>query len=197
MPWEIRLFMKLGIDIDGTIKDTRTAAIQIYNQELGQNLRKEDIKEFHLGPAYGLTDKEGSQMWRKLEHKIYSLGVPLEGAAEILSQLHQEGHQITFITARPGMPHIREVTQEWLKKHGFPFDGSNLRMSAQNKGKVALELGIDLFFEDAPNHLDRLVEAGIPTVIMDAVYNRDYPHDLPRIRSWAEARELIRKLEAK
>lgn len=189
--------MKLGIDIDGTIKDTRTAAVQIFNEELDQDLRPEDIKQFYLGPSYGLTNKEGSKMWRKLEHKIYSLGVPLEGAAEILSQLHQEGHQVTFITARPGMPHIKKVTQEWLEKHQFPYDGSNLKMGAQNKGKVAQEIGIDLFFEDAPNHLDMLVEEGISTVIMDAVYNRDYPRDLPRIHSWTEALELIRRLEGK
>ena len=95
------------------------------------------------------------------------------------------------------MRHIAEVTRQWLENHGFPYDGSNLRMSAQNKAKVAKELGIDLFFEDAPNHLDRLVEAGFPTVIVDAVYNRDYPHPLQRIRSWDEVFDLIEQIENK
>ena len=97
------------------------------------------------------------------------LGCPLKGAAETLWKLQRRGHEIYFITARPGMKHIADVTKHWLKKHGFPYDPSRLRMGAQDKAKIARELGIQLFFEDAPKHLDRLVEEGIPTVIVDAV----------------------------
>ena len=109
------------------------------------------------------------------EAAYYALAVPLEGVAETLWKLKRRGHEIYFITARPGMKHIVQVTKDWLKKHGFPYDPSRLRMGAQDKAKIARELGIQLFFEDAPKHLDRLVEEGIPTVIVDAVYNRDYP----------------------
>ena len=92
------------------------------------------------------------------------------------------------------MKHIVQVTKDWLKKHGFPYDPSRLRMGAQDKAKIARELGIQLFFEDAPKHLDRLVEEGIPTVIVDAVYNRDYP-GLPRIKSWDQVPPLVEEME--
>ena len=187
--------MRIGVDIDGTIKDTRYAAIQVYNEVLNKQVKLEEVTDFYLDKAYGLSPREGARLWRKLEHRIYSLGVPLKGAAETLWKLQRRGHEIYFITARPGMKHITDVTKHWLQKHGFPYDPTRLRMSAQDKAKIARELGIQLFFEDAPKHLDRLVEVGIPTVIVDAVYNRNYPRDLPRISSWYEVFPLVQEME--
>ncbi|MFC4076860.1 5' nucleotidase, NT5C type [Salinithrix halophila] len=187
--------MIIGVDIDGTIKNTQEAAVRCFNDELGRTVQCEDLREFHLDTAFGLDRKEGRRLWRKLEPKIYSLGVPLENASTVLTDLRERGHDIIFITARPGMPHITEVTKTWLKKHNFPYDGENLHMNSQDKAKVAQRLGVGLFFEDAPQHLDRLIRAGVPTVIMDAVYNRDYPGDVPRITSWNEAYQWVEKYE--
>jgi hypothetical protein len=187
--------LTLGIDIDGTIKQTQRAAVQVYNEELGKNVKLEDVKEFHLDKSYGISPKEGAKLWRKLEHRIYKLAVPLENASEVLRTLSQEGHRVVYITARPGFPHIRQVTVDWLKKYRFPFEEGCLHMNSQDKASVAIREEVDLFFEDAPNHLDRLVEAGIPTVIVDAVYNRDYPVALPRIHSWDEGLDLVRRFD--
>jgi uncharacterized protein len=189
--------MKLGVDIDGTIKNTQKAAVQVYNKELGRKVKHEDVTDFYLDKAYGLSKKEGARLWRKLEHKIYSLGVPLPNAAEVLMDLREKGHEVYFVTARPGMRHIRDVTVKWLQKHGFPYDGNNLHMGSRNKALVAQNLGIELFFEDAPDHLDKLVEAGVPTVVVDAVYNRDYNPKIPRIHKWEQVYDLIEKIEQK
>jgi uncharacterized HAD superfamily protein len=183
--------MKIGVDIDGTIKDTHRAAVEVYNQELNRSVRVEDVTDFYLDRAYGLTRKEATRLWRKLEEKIYSLGIPLEHASEVLTELVRQGHEVYFITARPGMKNIAKVTREWLKKHGFPYTGDNLVMNAQDKAKKAREIGVELFFEDAPNHLENLYQNGIPTVVVDAVYNRDVPWPLPRIHDWREVYQLV------
>jgi uncharacterized HAD superfamily protein len=185
--------MIIGVDIDGTIKDTQRAAVEVHNRVLKRNVRVEDVKEFYLDKAYGLTPKEASKLWRKLEEEIYTLGLPLKNASEVLNRLAQNGHTIYFITARPGMKNIRKVTEDWLKKHGFPFNGKNLIMGAQDKAKEAKKVQVDLFFEDAPNHLLNLVKNKIPTVIVDAVYNRDFPYSLPRITDWRQVYELVEK----
>lgn len=186
--------LKLGVDIDGTIKYTQRAAVQIFNKELKRDVRIEDVHTFHLDEAYGLNKKEGRRLWRKLEPKIYSLGVPRENAAEVLSRLHSEGHSVYFITARPGMPHLRKITEAWLQKHAFPFNGKNLYMNSRDKASVAQKLDIDLFFEDAPDHLDRLLEASVPTIIIDAVYNQDYDASVPRITDWQQVPEIVQAL---
>lgn len=183
--------MKLGIDIDGTIKHTHSAAIKIYNKELNMNVKEDEVSTYFLDEPYGLTPKEGKKMWRRLESKIYEIGIPLENAAEALQQLKDEGHEIFYITARPGMKNIRKITEEWLIKHKFPLIKKNLFMSSQNKGKVAKKIGIDLFFEDDPKHINNLITNEIKTVTIDCPYNRNLSNDIPRIFNWYEGIEYI------
>lgn len=187
--------MIIGVDIDNTIKDTHRAAVEIYNRKLNQQVKVEDVQDFYLDKAYGLTPKEGQKLWRSLEEEIYQLGVPLNHAVEVLNDLADQGHQIYFITARPGLKNIESVTRKWLKEHGFPYNGKNLIMNSQDKGKVAKELGVELFFEDAPDHLEKLVKSQVPTVIVDAVYNRDFPVPLKRITNWRQVYSLVEEME--
>ena len=46
---------------------------------------------------------------------------PFEDALETLNKWYDEGHIITFFTSRT--EEHREVTEEWLNKHGFKYQG--------------------------------------------------------------------------
>jgi len=52
------------------------------------------------------------------ESHRYSDAEPYEGAAEILQSLVDNGHTVTYFTAREEKD--RMVTLTWLAKHGFP-----------------------------------------------------------------------------
>lgn len=183
--------MKFGIDIDGTIKDTTRAAIEVFNRELNQDVKVEHSTDFYLDKVYGLTKEEGKEMWRKLEEEIYELGLPLEHASSVLNELVQQSHEVFFITARPDIGNVREITINWLREHGFPYTGDNLIMDSRNKAKVAKELEINLFFEDAPDHLENLIENGIHTIIVDAPYNRQFPESVERITDWLQVYKIL------
>ncbi len=187
--------MIIGVDIDNTIKDTHRAAVEVYNKKLNKSVKVEDVKEFYLDKVYGLTRQEGRKLWRSLEEEIYQLGIPLTNAAKVLNELAAEGHWIYFITARPKIKNIEAITRKWLKKYGFPYIGDNLVMNAQDKAKAARKLGVELFFEDAPNHLENLVQNQVPVVIVDAVYNRDFPVPLNRITDWEQVHQLVQEME--
>jgi len=45
--------------------------------------------------------------------------VPIHGAVKAVRKLHKQGHKIVFHSSRT--ENSRQVTQKWLRKHGFPF----------------------------------------------------------------------------
>ena len=44
---------------------------------------------------------------------------PIEGALEAVRKLHEQGNTIVFYSSRDHGS--KEVTEKWLKEHGFPF----------------------------------------------------------------------------
>lgn len=185
--------LKLGVDIDGTIKDTHEAAVRVFNREYKKTFRPEEVTDYYLDRPYGLTAEEGALAWEKLEPEIYESGIPFANASKVLNDLAEQGHEIYYITARPDREDLRKITINWLKKHGFPFQEDRLLMGSYEKEKIAKQLGIDLFFEDAPNHLEGLVKEEIDVIVSDCVYNRDYNPDLPRMADWEEVYEIVEK----
>jgi hypothetical protein len=60
-------------------------------------------------------DIPNEEPWRMIDAELYP------DALEILNKWYNEGHIITFFTSRTEAH--REVTIEWLKKHGFKYHG--------------------------------------------------------------------------
>ena len=50
---------------------------------------------------------------------------PIKEALEAIKKLHAEGHTIVFYSSRK--KYTRKATEEWLKKHGFPFHHLEMR----------------------------------------------------------------------
>jgi len=55
------------------------------------------------------------------ESHLYPTANHFPSALEIINQWYEEGHVITFFTARESKD--REVTEVWLKEHGFKYHG--------------------------------------------------------------------------
>jgi uncharacterized HAD superfamily protein len=60
-------------------------------------------------------DIPNEEPWRMVDAKIYP------NSLEILNKWYDEGHIITFFTSRTESH--REVTTQWLDKHGFKYHG--------------------------------------------------------------------------
>lgn len=60
-------------------------------------------------------DIPNEEPWRMVDAQIYP------NSLEILNKWYDEGHIITFFTSRTEVH--REVTTQWLDKHGFKYHG--------------------------------------------------------------------------
>lgn len=59
---------------------------------------------------------------------------PLPGAVDAINKFFDDGHVVTFFTSRT--EENREVTEDWLDKHGFLFHG--LLMNKPRGGNYAI-----------------------------------------------------------
>jgi uncharacterized protein len=187
--------MKFGFDIDDTLISLREHAFHIYNKNLKQNLALDifhEIKKVEIHEPFGLTAEQGSEMWNSSLEEIYFTACPpYPNAVATLQELNEQGHEIYYITARPGEHGKR--TKEWLKEQGFPVEDDRFfcGMKDQEKVKIIQELQLDYYFDDKPEVLNTLSADSLKVYVMNQPYNLHLK--IPRITNWSELKEIIQK----
>lgn len=193
--------MKIGIDIDDTISDTFSALLpyaQKYHIEvLGRSGKVNTLNapnHMYVRTIHNWTEKEDKDFLDKYygafvkEVKIKAL------AREYIEKLAKD-NEIIIITARfPGRyEKIEQLTKEWLEENKVPYN--KLIFNAQDKVKIAKELGIDLFIDDSYTNCKEMAENGIRTFMMDSKVNCNYDIDnVTRVYSWPHAYQEYEKI---
>lgn len=90
---------------------------------------------------------------------------------------------VCYITNRPV---VKEVTQIWLEKHGFPLKPVFQVASREEKLKVAQDQKLDIFVDDNFDTYQMMNRAGICCYLYDALHNRRHEVGYRRIRSLKE-----------
>lgn len=83
-----------------------------------------------------------------------------------------------YITSRPV---DTEVTEAWLKKHGFPARPVFTCGVGRSKVDIAKEQQLDIFVDDGYHNYLELNNAGICTFLMDAPHNKRYDVGFKRL----------------
>ena len=186
--------MRFGFDIDDTLINLREHAFHIYNKKLEQQLDLsifQRIKRVEIHEPFGLSDEEGSKMWKNTLEEIYYTDCPsFPGAKETLKQLHQNGHSIFYITARPN--EHGERTKEWMLDQGFPIEDNHFFFGMKDEEKIHTikKLHLDFYVDDKPNILQTLVNEKPTLLLKDQPYNQQDKEFL-RMVEWADFFKLI------
>jgi uncharacterized HAD superfamily protein len=187
--------MRLGFDIDDTLINLRQHAFAIYNKNLKQEVPLDvfhKINTLEIHEAFGLTAKEGNQMWRDSMEEIYFTDCPLyPDALDVLQELDKQGHEIYYITARPA-EHC-ERTKKWVEEAGFPVQEGRFFCGMKDEEKIHTikELNLDYYFDDKPNVLETLTNESVQLYVRDQSYNQHV--DMPRLTNWSELKEILEK----
>lgn len=100
--------------------------------------------------------------------EFFSLPKPYQSAASVLQVLSQS-HDILYVTARPKSSDY--VTLQYLEKNGFPKAPI---IFSNNKALLGKNLGVSVAIEDAPHEIQKYQDIGIPVLIKDWDYNRNF-----------------------
>lgn len=185
--------MRFGFDIDDTLINLREHAFEIYKKKLKQNLSTDvfhALNRVEIHEPFGLTEEEGQELWRNTVEEIFYTDCPaFSGALETLTELHEEGHDIYYITARPKEHGIR--TREWMKKKGFPVRDDRFFYGMEDHEKINIikDLELDYYVDDKPAVLNTLRETPVKLIVKDQSYNQDL--DFDRLVDWHDFKRMI------
>lgn len=176
------------IDIDDVLTNFNRAFLEISNKLFSTPVEVEiTVWEFHKCVP-GLDYDKEMIVWETIENtEDFYEQLPLYASQEDLELLRQVvkiGVDVYLITARFPVKGktVEEQTRNWIEK----YLGLELPVIVtSSKGKKCKEIGISLALDDAPHHIQDLIEQGIPTVVMDWPYNR-HLDSLPRVKSLKE-----------
>ncbi|MGM0420512.1 MAG: 5' nucleotidase, NT5C type [Bacillota bacterium] len=181
----------LGFDIDGVLTDEGNYEENIWHQYIinhfGANTAR--VKNtYNFYEAYNVPAEKLDDFFAEYKEEIFSSVEPFQEAIDFLQTLKQQGHKIILITARDEK--FRQVTETWLKKHGFPFDKL---YHAEDKAPLAQKEDIKLFVDDNKDNAQAISEKGIPVLLFNREHNQDADSTCfkARVNNWQEIKEFI------
>jgi len=194
----------IGIDFDDVLADTLTALIKFHNSYYGTQLAREDFWSYFYWDIWGGTRNEAIRKFDEFLQSHYFQEIPLVDYASYgVREVNALGpEKLVIITARS--EEVRPQTEQWIAQHLPPvFDSvhflglySKNGSSKKTKGDICKELGLDVFIDDSIEFASTCDAMGIPTLILDAPWNRGKP--LPsrsqRIMGWHEVAPAITAL---
>lgn len=176
--------LQIILDSDEVIVESIEKLLNLYNQEYGLNLKKEQIDNWNLSHF----EKEGTDIQKYFNMPGYFRDLPLiKDAKKYIYQMVKDGHDIVIATSSPKNGILDKI--EFFEEH-FPF------IPYQNVIPITRKdlLFGDIMLDDAPHNLEHS-KCKHP-VIFDNRWNRDvvkYPFlkNLKRVASWKEFYEFV------
>jgi len=169
----------LGLDLDGTTGNF-TDGLRTY---MGTSLKIEKqlwLKKFPDPVKYAMWTGEGAwytsrqdfiDHFSKAETEGIYRQIPIfDFASETLNDLKAYGFNIKAITARNAS--FNEDTRSWIQTHRIP--ARYILNYGMQKERAK---NIDLYIDDAPEVISRLIEHQKKIVIMHQEYNSDLGHE--------------------
>lgn len=175
--------MKIGIDIDDTLTNTK----QIYDKYYHKYCQKNHLEESSLSK---LGKEEYLAFLSKYKEKIYYKLRLKKGAKKVLKEWEQRGYQIYFITAREEnhLKGIEQITNDFLKHNKIHYE--EILFDAHNKYEAAKHFCLDVFIDDQEKVLDTFPKNNV--MLLRFVPNKKYYSKYTKVTSWKEIKNLIK-----
>ena len=193
--------MIIGVDLDDVLMDFNTGLCTFHNARYGTSLVRENLISYALEETWGCDREEAVRRVREFYHSSEHFTTqPILGAVEVIRELQDAGRTIAVITSRPESISIQ--TYSWLERH-FPSLVGNVHFASHffhqetkiTKVEICQKLGIEIFIDDAPFHVESVATVVGQVLLFDAPWNRGCDFTLPniqRVDSWDEIRILLR-----
>jgi len=187
--------VKVMIDMDDILTNFNLAFLQLTHRMYEEVPVSIEVKVWDFWKSVpNLTLEMEESVWEAIrDTPNFYESLPAYACREDLLRLAEimraGRHEIYFITSRfptKGRT-VQAQSQRWMLEHvGEP----GAIIVSSSKGELCRILGVELAVDDAPHHIENLLDHGINTYIMDWSYNRHIDHRL-RVKNLGEFLDCI------
>ena len=183
------------VDLDDVLCQAARHFLVIVEREFGKRIGYEQLTNFDVGHACGLSPAERDELYRIVHRPDELLSMaPIDEAIAVLKRWQERGFEIAIVTGRP--PESVEVSLEWLAKHRVTHDSFTVvdkysRFTPDNTRAISLaELSTRRFcwaVEDSLPMAQYLSgRMKLPVALVDCPWNQtDEPHaGINRYHDW-------------
>lgn len=129
----------------------------------------------------GYTEEEAAAVWTAIKRSTtwwQSLAPTpqCERLLEVLSALRATGHDVYFVTTRPGRQ-AKMQTESWLRALDYALPTVIIANSAAAKGAVVTAIGADIFIDDYAKNVEATLSAVREAKQLGRVYLVDRPYN--------------------
>jgi 5'(3')-deoxyribonucleotidase len=178
--------MRVKVDIDGVLRNTFSAMIDLYNNEFGESLQVADIISYDADVSFPLIQeklgKSGNTWFFKEHPRECFLAPAFPGVSEALKGLQAKGWEVVICTNQPTEAG-RRYTLQFLEDNKIPYDELHFTKSKH------LVSG-DYLIDDAPEFLTAPAQELESRICIDYPFNQGIPSDL-RVKSLTEAVKFL------
>ena len=153
---------RIGIDVDGVLRDFTLAAIDVYNKEFNENKTIKDMVFYDLKKSFPMLDDADDFFFNKHCKELFYDAPVIDGAKEAFNELASR-NDVVILTTQPNSSQ-KIYTIEWLVKNGFKFNDLCFLHDKNRFGRL------DFFIDDNPKKF-----AGVDAeygVLIYATYNQ-------------------------
>lgn len=183
--------MVIALDVDNVCVDTTACVLAQHYADTGEKLTLDDIKGYYIENYVGDDYKDDfylifykKEMWKRVKVLPYCI--------EVVKRLHEQGHQIFFVTATE--PQNVAKKSRFLQRT-FPFLDIRKRLiTTHNKQMIVCDILVD-------DCIDNVLNADYTSILLDypwnstAIFDEAEYDNIYRVFDWLQVEPMIKYIE--
>lgn len=182
--------MKIAVDIDDTLTNTRKEQIILWKEYYNNN-PKEGYSESLPKKINEWGDDYIQAFWDiNREHLSFNSSYK-EDIQEIVDKLKEDGHQVCIVTSRRRNKYtnLEEKIKKALKENNIHID--KIYTDAYDKGSFCKEHGFDLLIDDDIKHILSAQNHGLKAIL----FNENKEYTGLQTTTWKDLYNIIKTLK--
>lgn len=182
--------MKIAIDIDDTLTNTKQQQIKLWKKYYNNNPHK-DYSEKLPQNINEWGDKYIEDFWDTYRELLSFNSSYKDNVSEVIDKLLQDGHQLYIVTSRPQYKYNNLISKIKKALNDNKIHIDNIYTDIYDKGKFCKDNKFDLLIDDDIKHIKSAQKNGIKTILFNEYKN----YDGVQATTWKEVYKKIKMLK--